>query len=88
MKEEIWRAGYNADAGQSLKLSGASNTIYTQQVSADEAYLGFVYLQNSASSAYRNIVYQFKDNKLNYCLGNLQIFWLSMKSHSAIQAEM
>ena len=69
MKEEIWRAGYNADAGQSLKLSGASNTIYTQQVSADEAYLGFVYLQNSASSAYRNIVYQFKDNKLNYCLG-------------------
>ncbi|MCY9863363.1 pilus assembly protein PilW [Vibrio coralliirubri] len=69
MKEEILRAGYNANAGQSVKLSGASNTIYAQQVSTDEAYLGFVYLQNSTSSAYRNIVYQFKDNKLNYCLG-------------------
>ena len=69
MKEEILRAGYNANAGQSVKLSGAPNTIYAQQVSADEAYLGFVYLQNSTSSAYRNIVYQFKDNKLNYCLG-------------------
>lgn len=69
MKEEVLRAGYNANAGQSVKLSGASNTIYAQQVSADEAYLGFVYLQNSTSSAYRNIVYQFKDNKLNYCLG-------------------
>lgn len=69
MKEEILRAGYNANAGQSVTLSGAPNTIYAQQVSADEAYLGFVYLQNSTSSAYRNIVYQFKDNKLNYCLG-------------------
>ncbi|MCG9607411.1 pilus assembly protein PilW [Vibrio alginolyticus] len=69
MKEEILRAGYNANAGQSVKLSGAPNTIYAQQISADEAYLGFVYLQNSTSSAYRNIVYQFKDNKLNYCLG-------------------
>ncbi|CAH6905303.1 Type IV fimbrial biogenesis protein PilW [Vibrio chagasii] len=69
MKEEILRAGYNANAGQSVKLSGAPNTIYAQKISADEAYLGFVYLQNSTSSAYRNIVYQFKDNKLNYCLG-------------------
>ncbi|WP_434566703.1 pilus assembly protein PilW [Vibrio chagasii] len=69
MKEEIWRAGYNSDSGESVKLSGATNTIYIQQVSVDEAYLGFVYLQNSASSAYRNIVYQFKDNKLNYCQG-------------------
>ncbi|MDK9759634.1 prepilin-type N-terminal cleavage/methylation domain-containing protein, partial [Vibrio sp. D173a] len=67
MKEEIWRAGYDADSGQSVKLSGAANTIYTFQSSASESYLGFVYRQNSASSAYRNIVYQFKDNKLNYC---------------------
>lgn len=69
MKEEIWRAGYNSDSGQSVKLSGASDTIYVRQVSADEVYLGFAYLQNSASSAYRSIVYQFKDNKLNYCQG-------------------
>lgn len=67
MKEELWRAGYDADSGQSVKLSGAANTIYTFQSSASESYVGFVYRQNSASSAYRNIVYQFKGNKLNYC---------------------
>lgn len=67
MKEEIWRAGYDSDSGQSVKLSGAINTIYTFQSSASESYMGFVYHQNSISSAYRNIVYQFKDNKLNYC---------------------
>ncbi|OED69066.1 pilus assembly protein PilW [Vibrio splendidus ZS-139] len=69
MKEEIWRAGYGSDSGISVKLSGAINTIYTNQVSADEAYIGFAYLQDSVSSAYRNIVYQFKENKLNYCVG-------------------
>ena len=69
MKEEIWRAGYDSDSGISVKLSGAINTIYTNQVSADEAYIGFAYLQDSVSSAYRNIVYQFKENKLNYCVG-------------------
>ncbi|MDD1829719.1 pilus assembly protein PilW [Photobacterium sp. ZSDE20] len=69
MKEEIWRAGYDSDSGKSIKLSGATNTIYVNQVSVDESYIGFAYLQDGASSAYRNIVYQFKENKLNYCLG-------------------
>ncbi|CAK2720811.1 Pilus assembly protein PilW [Vibrio crassostreae] len=69
MKEEIWRAGYDSDSGKSIKLSGATNTIYVNQVSVDEAYIGFAYLQDGASSVYRNIVYQFKENKLNYCLG-------------------
>ncbi|WP_299691776.1 pilus assembly protein PilW [uncultured Vibrio sp.] len=69
MKEEMWRAGYDGDSGESVKLSGAVNTIYTYQSSADEVYIGFAYLQESASSVYRNIVYQFKDSKLNYCIG-------------------
>ncbi|PMG13275.1 pilus assembly protein PilW [Vibrio splendidus] len=69
MKEEVWRAGYDSDSGISVKLSGATNTIYVNQVSIDEVYIGFAYLRDGGSSAYRNIVYQFKENKLNYCLG-------------------
>ncbi|CDT81224.1 Putative Tfp pilus assembly protein PilW [Vibrio coralliirubri] len=89
MKEEIWRAGYDADSGQSVKLSGAANTIYTFQSSAHESYVGFAYLQNSASSAYRNIVYQFKENKLNYCQGeSTKLLAINEKPFSNVSGEV
>ncbi|OBS93405.1 pilus assembly protein PilW [Vibrio tasmaniensis] len=64
MKEDIQRAGYDGSNGDSIKLSGASNTI---QVSGGVA-VGFVYFRDDlATEKYRNIVYIKDGAELNIC---------------------
>ncbi|CDT42285.1 Putative Tfp pilus assembly protein PilW [Vibrio coralliirubri] len=65
MKEDIQRAGYDGSNGDSIKLSGATDTI---QVSGGVA-VGFVYFRegSSASKEHRHIVYRKNGTRLQIC---------------------
>ncbi|SBS62201.1 PilW family protein [Vibrio atlanticus] len=65
MKEDIQRAGYDGSNGESLKLSGAVNTI---NVSAG-VEVGFVYFKEGSTDGknYRNIVYKKEGTRLKIC---------------------
>lgn len=61
MKEDIQRAGYDGGNGNSLKLSGATNTITV----SGGASVGFVYLKEGRG--YQNIKYIRDGNQLKFC---------------------
>ncbi|MEZ9764137.1 PilW family protein [Vibrio splendidus] len=65
MKEDIQRAGYDGSNGDSIKLSGSSNTI---QVSGGIA-VGFVYFREGSNDNKdnRNIVYRKDGTRLKIC---------------------
>ncbi len=56
LKEDIERAGYNSDAGFSLRLSGADDIIHVQS-----SALGYVYYQpSSTSEPFFHVVYRLE----------------------------
>ncbi|CAE6888761.1 PilW family protein [Vibrio sp. B1FLJ16] len=65
MKEDIQRAGYDGGNGDSLKLSGAAETITVSGGSS----VGFVYFEEG--SGYQHVEYQQAGNKLNFCIDSV-----------------
>lgn len=65
MKEDIQRAGYDGGNGNSLKLSGATDTITV----SGGTQVGFVYFKEGSedSKDYRNIRYEMSGNLLRIC---------------------
>ncbi|MCF7482788.1 pilus assembly protein PilW [Vibrio sp. J1-1] len=65
MKEDIQRAGYDGGKGNSLKLSGAMDTIALSGASS----VGFVYFKKGSpvNKDYRNIKYEKRDTRLLIC---------------------
>ncbi|WP_045460875.1 PilW family protein [Vibrio hyugaensis] len=62
MKSDIQRAGFDGNDGNSVKISGASNTLYTIS-GADSALIAYVYNVgvSGATSLYKNVVYEQRD---------------------------
>ncbi len=65
MKEDIQRAGYDGGNGNSLKLSGATNTITV----SGGTHVGFVYFKEGSkdNKDYRNIIYEKNGSQLKIC---------------------
>lgn len=64
-KDDLLRAGFDNNNGQSLKLSGAVNTLQVD----GSAVIGFVYFRAGSNNHQdiRNIVYRKKGDKLQLC---------------------
>ncbi|MHA2876463.1 PilW family protein [Vibrio campbellii] len=62
MKSDIQRAGFDGSDGNSVKISGASNTLYTIS-GADSGLIAYVYNVgvSGATSLYKNVVYEQRD---------------------------
>ncbi|MGR5238413.1 PilW family protein [Vibrio alfacsensis] len=62
MKSDIQRAGFDGNDGNSVKISGASNTLYTIS-GADSGLIAYVYNVgvSGVSSLYKNVVYEQRD---------------------------
>ena len=62
MKSDIQRAGFDGSDRNSVKISGASNTLYTIS-GADSGLIAYVYNVgvSGATSLYKNVVYEQRD---------------------------
>lgn len=62
MKSDVQRAGFDGSDGNSVKISGANNTLYTIS-GADSGLIAYVYNVgvSGATSLYKNVVYEQRD---------------------------
>lgn len=62
MKTDLQRAGYDGNDGQSVNISGASNTIYTVS-GANSGLIGYAYYVgvSGANPLYKSVVYERRD---------------------------
>ncbi|AGU96492.1 MULTISPECIES: PilW family protein [Vibrio] len=62
MKSDIQRAGFDGGDGNSVKISGATNTLYTIS-GTDSGLIAYVYNVgvSGATSLYKNVVYEQRD---------------------------
>lgn len=63
MKSDIQRAGFDGSDGNSVMISGASNTLYTIS-GANSALIAYVYSAgvSGTTSLYKNVVYEQRDS--------------------------
>lgn len=62
--QEVLKAGYNANNGSSLSLSGTDALVAVNE--SNNAF-GFTYLNDDGTGTYRTVSYQQKDQKLVLC---------------------
>ncbi|WP_117233596.1 PilW family protein [Vibrio maerlii] len=80
LKEDLQRAGYNGVQGESLKLPGATHTIYVEDNGTNDGLIAYAYQIPTMSGGYeyRNVMYRQSDStptQIMYCESEQATLW-------------
>lgn len=64
LRQELLRAGYNGDKGESIALAGSDELVV---VNGDNSALAFTYCKEINANEYQTVAYQKQENKLLLC---------------------